>query len=437
MTNITNLSPGTRIRVKTKTNLILEGIVLPRYELYGSDHITIKLDNGYNVGIKISNIQEFSIIEEKEKEKTLEFVLKPPPTKKLENKTIIIGTGGTIASKVDYETGGVKPTLTVKDLLEAVPELAEITEIETEVLMNIFSEDMTPSQWSLLAKKVYNILNEDPRKGVVIAHGTDTMGLSASALSFAIEGLPRGVAFVGSQRSSDRPSSDSAFNLLAAVLYTHLGIGEVAVVMHGETGDTYALAHRGTKVRKMHTSRRDAFQSINAIPLAKIFPYQRKTVILRNDYTPITQGKMTLREKFEDKVALVKFFPSMHSDIIDYLVDKKYRGIVIEGTGLGHIANRLIPSIQRAVEEEVIVTMTSQCLFGMVNLNVYSTGRKLLQAGVLPSEDMIPETAYVKLSWLLGNYNDKNEIKKLYTRNLRGEIEERRRIDVFPRWKHE
>ena len=435
------IRPGLRVRVKTRTGLVLEGLVLPRYELYGKDHVTLKLDNGYNVGIRVDNIVKVEVLGKPGGRGRSEGEIVPERAKEkpgVEKRVFILGTGGTIASKIDYETGGVKPTLTTEDLLEAVPEIADICRIQTELLFNVFSEDLKPSHWSQIAERVASLLKEDPERGVIIAHGTDTMSYTASALSFALRRLPAPIALVGAQRSSDRPSSDSAMNLVAAALYATSGIGEVAIVMHGETGDTYALAHRGTRVRKMHTSRRDAFQSIDSLPLAKILPEKKQVVILRSDARRVCRDcEPIVMTKFSDRVALVKFYPGMKPSIIDHLVDDGYLGIVLEGTGLGHVANDLIPSIRRGVKSGVVFTMTSQCLFGTVNMNVYSTGRKLLEAGVIPSGDMLPETAFVKLSWLLGNYDDLDEVKRLYTTNLVGEMEERRRVDLFPGWKHE
>ena len=210
----------------------------------------------------------------------------------------MLGTGGTIASKVEYETGAVKPAMTTEDLIEAVPEIAFVADIEARVLFNIFSENMTPELWERIVDAVAKAF-EEGFEGVVVAHGTDTMAYTAAALSFAFRGLPAPIAFVGAQRSSDRPSSDAAFNLHAAVLTAaEAPFAEVVVVMHGEPGDTYALAHRGTKVRKMHTSRRDAFQSINARPLAKIYPAERKIVMI---------SQPLRRRGEEEKLVLMRF----------------------------------------------------------------------------------------------------------------------------------
>ena len=429
-------SPGKKVRIKTKSGLELTGLILPRYELYSPDYVTLKLPNGYNVGIKKDNITRVIEVHEKLRE---EKALQKRRVQPLFNnkKIVIIGTGGTIASKIDYETGGVKPVLTAEELLESIPELGEIAGIETEVLFNIFSEDMTPRLWGKIAESAIKKLMEEGNRGIIIAHGTDTLAYTSAALSFAIKNPTAPIVLVGSQRSSDRPSSDAAFNIISAAIYATSNIAEVAVVMHGTISDEYALAHRGTRVRKMHSSRRDAFQSIDSVPIAFIKPYEKKMVILRKDVRKIdVKKKPEYKPFFSEKVALIKFYPGMPAWIINEYVDKGFEGIVIEGTGLGHVNEKLLESIEYARKNNVIVVMTTQCLFGKVNLNVYSKGRKLLEKGVVSAGDMLPETAYAKLSWLLANYNDSVKIRELFKKNFVGELEERRTIDVYPRWYH-
>lgn len=427
-----------RVKIRTKSGLEIEGVVLPRYTMFSDDYITLKLDNGYNIGISKDNIDLLVEIETKQQKEVIIYRLEEMVEARPISKLIrIISTGGTIASKVDYETGGVTPILSVDELMDVIPELREIARFEIESPMSIFSEEMTPKHWEIIADIVYSRLSSDPDTGIIIAHGTDTMAYTSAALSFALKNLPSPIAFVGSQRSSDRPSSDSAFNLISASIYASSQIGEIGLVLHGTISDTYALAHRGTRVRKMHTSRRDAFQSIDSLPLAKIFPYENKIQLLRDDVKTTVKGLLEFKGKFSEKVALIKFYPGMNGDFIDFLIDRGYRGIVLEGTGLGHVSLRLLDAIERGIQEGVIITMTSQCIFGTVNMNVYSTGRKLLEKGVIPSGDMLPETAYVKLSWLLGNYDDPSIIRRLYVSNLAGELEERRTISLYPRWPHD
>ncbi|WP_297512486.1 Glu-tRNA(Gln) amidotransferase subunit GatD, partial [Thermococcus sp.] len=343
----------------------------------------------------------------------------------------ILGTGGTIASRIDYKTGAVHPAFTAEELAKAVPEIFEMANVTPELIMNILSEDMKPAYWAKIAEEVAKALNSG-EDGVVIAHGTDTMAYTASALSFMLRNLTKPVVLVGAQRSSDRPSSDAAMNLTCAVKMATSDVAEVMVVMHGETSDTYCLAHRGTKVRKMHTSRRDAFRSINDVPIAKIWP-KGEIEFLRNDYRRKSEGEVIADTKMEEKVAILKIYPGISGEILDFLVDRGYKGVVIEGTGLGHVPQDFIPHVERAVQEGVAVCVTSQCLYGRVNLNVYSNGRKLLKAGAIPCEDMLPETAYVKLMWVLGHANDLDEVRKMMLTNYAGEITPYTRYDTFLR----
>ncbi len=427
------VSIGDRVRIR-RGERVFEGILMPREALYGDKpYIVIKLDNGYNIGVKVD--QNTVVEKVMSRKKVTRYPVKPPVQRKELPNIIMLSTGGTIVSKVDYETGAVRPALSTEELLEWMPEIADIVYLEAREVARIFSEDMRPSIWAKVAEEVYKAMIKG-YDGVVVAHGTDTMGYTAAALAFAIKDKTVPIVLVGSQRSSDRPSTDSAFNLKASFLVAAKApFAESVVVMHGETGDTYALVHRGVKVRKMHTSRRDAFQSINDKPIAIVYPDKREIKVIgrvcewrSKDKEPI------LRNHFSEKVALVKAYPGFDPEIIEFFIDKGYHGIVIEGTGLGHIANQVIPSIKRAVEEGIAVVMTSQCLFGRINMHVYSTGRRLLEAGVIPGEDILPETAYVKLSWILGQTRDLCEVRKLFLTNLVGEINPRHTIDLYPRW---
>jgi glutamyl-tRNA(Gln) amidotransferase subunit D len=427
------LSLGDRVSVVKREGdrrIRYEGIIMPPYELSPGETLTIKLDNGYNVGIRIDLIESVEVIEKAKPKKEVAFKEVLPRKEGLPGVTII-GTGGTIASKIDYKTGAVHAAFTAEELAKAVPEIFEIANITPKLLMNIMSEDMKPEYWKKIAREVASALNSG-EDGVVIAHGTDTLAYTSAALSFLLRDLTKPVILVGSQRSSDRPSSDSAMNLICATRMATADFGEVAIVMHGETSDTYCLAHRGTKARKMHTSRRDAFRSINDVPIARIWP-GGKIEFLRKDYRKRSDGEVWVDGKMEERVGLLKVVPGMSAELIDFFVDKGYKGIVIEGTGLGHTPNDVIPAIERATEEGVAVCMTSQCLYGRVNLNVYSTGRRLLKAGVIPCEDMLPETAYVKLMWVLGHTDDLEEVRRMMLTNYAGEITPYTRFDTYLR----
>ncbi len=418
-----------RISVE-KDGYVYEGVLMPKPELSSPTTIILKLDNGYNIGVSVTPTTRIRLV------KKGKVALPRPPAVSLKVRedlplVTIIGTGGTIASRVDYKTGAVYPAFTTEDLYSLVPELGDIARLRMKLLFNIFSEDMTPKLWERIAREVAKQI-ESGADGVVIAHGTDTMGYTAAALSFALRDLPVPVVLVGAQRSSDRPSSDAAMNLISSVRVAgYAPFAEVVVTMHGSTSDSYCLVHRGTRVRKCHTSRRDAFRSINVKPLAKV--EKDRIIMLTKNYRKRDKNReLVLMARFDEKVQLIKTFPGMSPEIIDILIDKGYHGIVLEGTGLGHAPRYILPSIRRAIEEGIIVVMTSQCIWGRINMNVYRRGVELLKMGVIPGEDMLPETALVKLMWVLAQTRDPEEVRKMMLTNIAGEIDPRSRPSCYP-----
>ncbi len=413
---------GSRVRIR-KGGSTYEGTLMPRSELGDERHVVIKLENGYNIGIEISgaSIEELEA-PKKEAKKTIAIETKKPSNKPL---VAILGTGGTIASKIDYKTGAVHPAFSAEELINVVPELAEIAELKTRLLFNILSENITPKHWVQIARACAEELNSGA-SGVVIAHGTDTLAYTSAALSFMLKNLYKPVVLVGSQRSSDRPSSDAALNLIAATRVACSDIGEVIAVMHGSTNDSFILIHRGTKMRKMHSSRRDAFKSINVQPLGEV----GEEVHTYQEYRKRREEKVVVDDKLEERVALVKIYPGIKPETLEYFVDN-YKGIVIEGTGLGHVPENLLPVTAKAQEKGVAIVMTTQTLYGAVDMKVYSTGRKLLASGVISGLDMLPEVAYVKLMHVLGHARDYEQVKRLMQSNLAGEITKRRSVDTF------
>jgi len=400
---------------------IYEGILMPRLESADDRHLVIKLRSGYNIGVAFDDSTRVERLGAAEKP---EF--RPPPLPEVRPelpRVSIISTGGTIASRVDYVTGGVHAAISSRDLLSIVPELSDIAVVDADILYSVFSENIDTDHWSGMARRVAEKIRGGA-EGVVVTHGTDTMGYSAAALSFALQGLPVPVIFVGSQRSSDRPSSDAATNLVGSVTAAaHAPFAEVALAMHGSTSDTGIVFHRGTKVRKCHTSSRYAFQSVNADPLARLV--DGRFEMLTSDYRPRAGGELEVRDRFERKVALVKFHPGFDPGILTWLLDESYRGIVLEGTGLGHVSSECYGPLKRAAREGVVVGMASQCVWGRVNMNVYTTGRELLRIGVEPLEDMLAETALVKLMWALGEAGDADDALELMRRNIAGEYSDR------------
>ena len=412
---------GDIIRI-TKDKETYEGILIPRSEYGDEKHVVIKIKSGYNIGVRITPTTQIKKIGVGVKPT---FKPAPPPKQRPGlPKVSIISTGGTIASRVDYRTGAVRPALSASDLYSVVPELSEISRIDTTILFSLFSENITPKHWSETAKAVAREINEGAA-GVVVAHGTDTLAYTAAALSFALQHLPVPVILVGSQRSADRPSSDAATNLIGAVTAAaEAPFAEVAVAMHETVSDKSIAFHRGTKVRKCHTSRRDTFKSINTPSLARM--ENGKITMLVQDYEKRDPNrKLALKPDFDDKVALVKFYPGLDPKVIEWYVDNDYRGVILEGTGLGHVGDYCFSAIRKAVREDVVVAMTSQCIWGRIDMNVYDQGRDLLAIGVIPLEDMLPETALVKLMWIFGQTKDAEEAKGLLTANLAHEISPR------------
>ncbi|MGB8953373.1 MAG: Glu-tRNA(Gln) amidotransferase subunit GatD [Candidatus Aminicenantales bacterium] len=398
------------------------GIILPRSETDDDKHIVLKLRNGYNVGISADTVQQIHELGYKEAhykipEKEFPYDPKKPRVK-------LFGTGGTIASRLDYRTGAVIPAFTPGELYGSVPELADICNLETEKLYGVFSENMGPEQWVGTAKAVGREIRKGVQ-GIVIGHGTDTMHHTAAILSFMIQDSPVPIVMVGSQRSSDRPSSDAAINLTDATkTAAESDIAEVMVCMFGPTSDQYDLLHRGTRVRKMHSSYRSTFRTIGDVPLAMV---DRNSIIpLRDDYKRRRRDRnVTINTAFEEKVSIVYYYPNMKPDIIEALIDNGYRGIVIAGTGLGHVNKLLYPALKKAHEKGVATYMTVQTLWGYVQMYVYDTGRDIMELGVVPAANMLPEVAYVKLGWALGQTKNLEKVKKLMLTSIAGEITER------------
>jgi glutamyl-tRNA(Gln) amidotransferase subunit D len=406
-----------------------EGILMPRIELGDTSSLVIKLDNGYNIGVKFDKKMKKMKTEWKiEKPKIQKGVTKIVFDRKLPTISII-GTGGTIASKVDYKTGGVSASFSADDIASRVPDLKGIANIRASQIMEVASEDMLPQTWVEIANAVAEEIDQGS-KGVIVMHGTDTLHYTAAALSFLLKDLPVPVAVVGSQRSSDRGSSDTVQNVsCAANFVVNSDVAEVCTVLHGSVSDDFCFAIRGTKSRKMHTSRRDAFKAVNDVPIAKIW-WQDKKIEFLNSYRKRSDKKVSVDGKIETKVALVKFFLGMDPDVLEFY--KSYKGIVIEGTGLGHVATQsrlsLIPKIEKLIKAKIPVVMTSQTIYGRTHPSVYRNLRVLSELGVIFVEDMLPEVAYVKLMHVLPKAKGMEDVKRLMQTSMAGEITERTEV---------
>ncbi len=398
------------------------GLILPRSETADADHIVLKLGNGYNIGLRHDTVTGIDV--HGRKVARYQIPEKEFPRDPRKPRVKLLGTGGTIASRLDYRTGAVIPAFSPGELYGSVPELADICNLETEKLYGVFSENMGPEQWIGTARAIAREIASGV-DGIVIGHGTDTMHHTAAALSFFLQDLPVPVVMVGSQRSSDRPSSDAAINLMNATRAAATSdIAEVMVCMFGPTSDQYDLLHRGTRVRKMHSSYRSTFRTIGDIPLGKVD--EAGVTPFRRDYRRRRADRpLRLNAVFDDRVAIVYYYPNMKPDIIDSLVENGYRGIVIAGTGLGHVNRPLYPALRRAHEAGVAMFMTVQTLWGYVQMYVYETGREIMELGVIPAANMLPEVAYVKLGWALGQTADLDEVTRLMLTPVAGEITDR------------
>ena len=404
--------------VKILADITYSGIIMPRYEHSDDKHIVLKLKSGYNIGLEIAKIEKIEknqstkkIIEKDEK---IEKVVGLP-------KILLLSTGGTIASKIDYRTGAVTPVLTAEELNSSVPELAKIANIDAQVLFSEYSENIMPEHWLQIAEKI-NEYSKSDYTGIIIAHGTDTMHYTSSFLSFALAGFPIPIVLVGSQRSSDRASSDAALNLISATKFiTESKTKGVYIVMHQDENDETVACHFGTRVRKNHTSKRGAFQTIGDDPAFIIAENQIQKNITE-DFFKVNEFQPKIY--LDTKVALVKYHPGYDPNLLDKIIEMGFRGVIFEGTGLGHIGKIMYESVKKANEKGVFLGMTSQCIDGRVGMTVYESGRDLLDLGIVPLGNMIPEVALVKVMWAMGNSQNRDEVKKIMLENIASELSE-------------
>ncbi len=415
------LKYGDRVELKVNGKFF-RGIIMPKHFFSEPDILIIKMDNGYNIGFKISRIDEIKKIEEVFLGGSERVKRRFKPREGLP-KIKILAVGGTILSKVDYRTGGVRSAVDPDELVDIIPEVVDIADIDTDVVMSKYSEHLTQDDWSYISKKVYQAYKSG-YDGIVLLHGTDTLGYTSAALSFSLRGIPIPIILVGSQRSSDRPSSDAALNLLSALYAAgNLRYSGVFVAMHLTSSDDEIGIHVGTRVRKNHTSMRSAFQSIGIPPIAKIRNYSNIVYTSITDFIHLNyrgEDRLLFKPNFARGVALIKFYPGMSPEIFKFIAED-HRVIIIEGTGLGHVSDRVLDVLKPIVKDGVKIFMASQCIWGRVNMNVYDTGRELLKIGVKPLEDMLAETAYVKASWILGNFTF-DSIDELMLTNIANEI---------------
>ena len=402
-----------------KGNATYEGLLLPRSQHTADTYVTLKVDTGYNLGVLMDDNTKIEETGYQKGHYQLPHI--DVETKKELPNVTLLGTGGTVASRLDYRTGSVIPAFTPEELFSAVPELVSAVNLTPKTLYQILSENFRPEYWVRTAEAIAKEI-ESGVNGVIIGHGTDTMCTTGAALSYFLRNLPVPVVLVGSQRSSDRPSSDGPRNILyAAKLAGHENFAEVVVCMHGGTSDSYNLIHRATRCRKMHSSRRDTFRTLDDVPLGKID--EKKVTWFKDDVRPRCPAEdFILDTKMDQRVGMLYSYPGMNPDILDSMVDRGYHGIVIIGTGLGHVGTDMFPPLERCQDEEIPVVLVVEPLFGYVHLRVYETGRDMLARGVIEGGNMLPSSAYTKLIWVLGHTRHIEEVEKLMQTNMAGEI---------------
>ncbi len=422
------MKSGDHVKIVTKDDSY-EGTLMPEEEGF----YVVKLENGYNIGVDKKRVKNLILLGEK---KELKEESKKVEQKKNLPKISILHTGGTIASKVDYETGGVISRFTPEELIDMFPEIKNIAQLSSRLVRNMWSEDIRFVHYNILAKEVEKEIKSGADE-VIITHGTDTLHCTGAALSFTLQNLSVPVILVGSQRSSDRPSSDAAMNLISAAIFiASADFAEVGICMHENTNDNTCLIFQATKCRKMHSSRRDAFKAINSLPYTRISFESRKIDFLRTDYKKKSNSKLKLM-LFDEKlkIGLLKTHINMFASEFDTYKD--FDGLILEGTGIAGNPpineideftkehTKIAKSIKKLVDKEVIVAASTQTIYGSINMNVYTTGRKMQELGIIGNyHDMHPETAFIKLAWLLSNYK-KKEIPQLFSKNIVGEISER------------
>jgi len=426
---IASLPVGTEVEITPPDGRTWHGIIVPSTEFSGDNIVVLKLASGYNVGLTITEGDVLTVIAKPRRTRAAKSAAVPgsvtPPLPSAP-WVALLTTGGTIASRVDYQTGGVKPVSDEREILAAFPALDAEGPVRVVPVFERFSEDIVPADWIALAEKIGDCFRTGAR-GVVVAHGTDTMGFTAAALSFMVRHPPGPVVLVGAQRSPDRPSSDGFTNLPAAIHLARSGeLGEVVVVMHDGISDDRWAVHRGTRVRKMHSSRRDAFESRNAPPLGYI---EGKRIELGAEARRPSSAPLQIETHLDERVALVTYYPGLSPLRLRRFV-RNERGLVIAGTGLGHVSRAHLRGLRRLIDGGLVVGMTTQCLEGGTDPYVYSTGRDLMRAGVLYLDDLLPETAYAKMLWALGQSEDPARVRALLLEDQVGEFVKRRRLEA-------
>ncbi|MDA3837322.1 MAG: Glu-tRNA(Gln) amidotransferase subunit GatD [Nanoarchaeota archaeon] len=418
-----NAEFGDRVEVH-KIKEIYEGVYLPSPE---AGTFLLKLDNGYNIGFNRKDVNEIKLIK-KRKEVETHFEIVSDGSKPTIGLVMI---GGTISAKLNPGKGGVDWVDTPEELFKIYPNLFNKVNVKVESPFMKGSENMDFKDWQKVAKVIGKMLNDKSISGVILTQGTDTLHYTSAALSFFLRDLNKPVIVTYSQRSIDRASSDASLNLECSVQAAISNVAEVMTVGHANSNDNFCYAILGTKVKKLHSSRRDAFRPVNSEPILKISP--EKLEYLSNFNPRENKKKVILDVSFEEKIGVIKFIPGQNPSILDYYLENGYKGIIIEFMGIGDIAvsGARLPwtkKLKEVMDKGMIVCATPQTMNGRLQPLVYVTGRELANSGIIFLEDMLTETAFVKLSWVLGHEDwakDKEVVKEKMLFNFAKELNPR------------
>jgi L-asparaginase len=331
-------------------------------------------------------------------------------------KICILSTGGTIASVYDERIQALRPGLSVDALIETLPKGLQNVEVSTKELFNLDSANAQPYHWQEVAKAIRVAHEEDPElDGIVITHGTDTMVYTASAISLMVQDFGKPIVFTGSQIPASVPWSDGPRNLIDAIrVAAFADLAETCIVFNSEI-------HRANRARKVREGSYDAFDSMDPTPIGVL----SRDIVLYEGRKRREETTPRFDTRLDPQVFLVKIFPGFPPETIVMIAEQGYHGIVIEGFGSGNIPvgeKALTGAILKAVEQDCIVIISTQCAFGQADLSLYEVGRAALEVGALSAYDMTSETTLVKLMWSLGHTRDFDRVREMMLINYAGEI---------------